>query len=417
MRYAIYVADNFALGPAYIITYLRSQGHQVKLFFDSLLFNDENYNVDKIEEYWPDVCMFSCLTATYKWALGIAKKVKERIGCKIIFGGVHPSTVPEVVRENEFIDEVCVGEGIKYFGGVFEPDKLMPTREDFNKVLSPKDIAYPFMVTSFSCPFNCTYCQPLKLNIKRRGVDICIKEAVELKNNGAKSIAFWDDVFTSDKKWLSEFLNRWKEEVRLPFRCVSHTRYVNDETMFLLKEAGCYLVTIGIQTGNEKLRREILNRHETNKAILTACATVKRYGMKLIIDHMVDLPYENDKTNQESYDLYRQIAPDMVSIFRLVYFPKAKIIDYGMQSKILNEDAIYKIERGDFNNYASGLNKRVRHDPWLNKLLAIPLKWKFWAYCHENILNLIIYYKLDKSFNPLLIITRYLFYWRKRWLP
>ena len=414
MKYAMCVADNFALGPAYIITYLRSQGHEVKLFFDPLLFSDEDYNVDRIVSYSPDICLFSCLTATYKWALGIAKRVKERINCKIIFGGVHASTVPEVVRDNKFIDEVCTGEGIEFFGGVFDPDKLIPTREDFNKVLSPKDITYPFIVTSFDCPFRCTYCQPLKLKIKRRSVDICIQEALELKKNKARSIAFWDDIFTSDKKWLYEFLDQWKEKVKLPFRCVSHTKFISDEIVSALKDAGCYLITIGIQTGNEKLRREILNRYETNEEILKACATIKKHKIKLIIDHMVDLPYENEATNLESYNLYRKIAPDMVSIFRLVYFPKAKIIEYGIKANLIKTSDIDKIERGEFVNFASGLKKSLKRNLWLNKLLAIPLKWKFWEHCHENILNLILYYKLDESFNPILIIQRYLFYRRRK---
>jgi anaerobic magnesium-protoporphyrin IX monomethyl ester cyclase len=416
MKYAFYITDNFALGPAYLITYLRSQGHEVKLFFDPMLFKDEDYNVKRIEEYHPDACLFSCLTPTYNSALRIASKVKEKVGCKIIFGGVHSSTVPEVVRENKFIDEVCVGEGIKFFGGVFDQDTLIPTRKDFNEVLSPRDILYPYIITSFDCPFCCTYCQPVKLKIKRRGVAVCIQETIELKNNKARSIAIWDDVFTSDKVWLKDFLDKWKKDVKLPFRCISHVKFINEDIVAQLKDAGCYLIDIGIQTGSEKLRKDILNRHETNEDILKACALIKKYRIKLIIDHMVYLPQESEATNLESYNLYKQIAPDMVTVYRLVYFPKTKIIEHAIKNNILTLSDVPKIERGEFGGFASGLNKDKNKNPWINKFLSVPLKGRWWKYCNENILNLILYYRLDESFNPWHIISRYIFYWRVRWL-
>ena len=51
------------------------------------------------------------LTPIYTWSLEVARAIKTRLDVPIIFGGVHPSAVPEICLENECVDYVCVGEG------------------------------------------------------------------------------------------------------------------------------------------------------------------------------------------------------------------------------------------------------------------------------------------------------------------
>ena len=130
MKYALFCAEDISLGLSYISAHLKEQGHEVELFFDprqfnrayarqSLLakaFNLEGDIIRRVKKYDPDVCLFSCVTATYRWALGMAEKVKQEVGCRIIFGGVHPTLVPDEVRKHGFINDVVVGDGIAYFG-------------------------------------------------------------------------------------------------------------------------------------------------------------------------------------------------------------------------------------------------------------------------------------------------------------
>lgn len=431
MRYAVCVAESFALGPAYIMSYLKSQGHDVRLFFDPLqfssgdskatwlskLFSVEEYNIKKIEEFYPEFVLFSCTTAHYKWACRIAKKIRQKIRCKIIIGGVHATAVPYVIRDTKIFDDVISGCGIAYLGGLFNPDDILPERLDFYKEMPPKDICKPYIMTSFGCPFSCTYCLPREMKIKtpRRSVDGCIKELLWLKNNKAKEISIWDDIFTCDKKWLEEFCLRYRKEINLPFRCVSHCKFIDDKVMLLLKHAGCYMIAIGIQTGSEKLRREILNRKETNGEFLSACKTIKKHGVKLIIDHIFGIPTEDEKSFQESYDLYREADPDMVNVFQLVYFPKAAIIQHAVNNGIFPESDIPKIERGEFPQYASGQNSSfVITNPWVKKILAIPLKHDFWRFMPENLIKLALYMKLGTDFIPGIIIQNHIHYAIKR---
>ena len=204
MKYAIFGVDTVSLGIGYIISYLRKDGHDVKLIMETLLYQNDERIIRQVREYKPDVCLFSCLTVYYQWALRIAKKIKDEMVCKIIFGGLHVTCCPDVVRENKFIDDICIGCGIEYFGYKLNPDEVFPAREDFYKQLAPHHRRHPIITTSFSCPYDCSYCltRKYRTNLPRRSVDGCIREAVELKRFGAKRFYIGDDCFTIDKKWL-----------------------------------------------------------------------------------------------------------------------------------------------------------------------------------------------------------------------
>jgi hypothetical protein len=151
MTIACCCAEDINIGFGYVIAHLKAQGHEVKLFFDpkqgdrgycqngiiKALLSQKQPILRRIKRYNPDLCLFSCVTATYQWGLDLAAAVKKEVGCKVVFGGVHATLVPEEVRQHKFIDDVVVGDGIAYFGGKFEPDVLWPDREIFLKELPP----------------------------------------------------------------------------------------------------------------------------------------------------------------------------------------------------------------------------------------------------------------------------------------
>lgn len=431
MKYAICVADTFALGPAYLISHLRAMGNEVILIFDPLhhsqggtketilsrIFSVEEYNIRKIKRFKPDAVLFSCMTAHYQWALRFAKKVKERVGCKIIMGGVHATSVPEVVQRSPFVDEVVVGCGIKHFGGVFSPDSIFPERVDFYNELPSCHRVHPFIMTDFGCPFSCTYCLPRELKIKapRRSVDGCIRELKELKRMGAKRFSIWDDSFTAGKEWLYHFLDEYKREVRLPFRCLTHPKLVDIVSIFKMANAGCYTIDMGIQTGNEKLRREVLNRQETNEEFLEACRIIKGCGIKLVIDHIFEIPGESDATNQESLDLYREAMPDLIHCFKLLYFPKAKIIHTALEKGYLKPEDVDKINEGKFVVYASGEHQRVaKINPFVKKMLAVPLGGGWWEKMPDWAIKLACYIRIGEDFLPQTIIQNQIYFTVKR---
>ena len=68
-------------------------------------------------------------------------------------------------------------------------------------------------------------------------------------------IEFFDDVFTLDKKWLKVFLDQYKTEIRVPFQCFTHVKFVDEDVALWLSEAGCFSAQIGIQSMDDEYKR------------------------------------------------------------------------------------------------------------------------------------------------------------------
>lgn len=343
MKIAFVVAQDFNLGVGYILAYLKQRGDEVKLFFDPCQYNRayaqnsrlarwlsvEDYNVRQIKIFNPKIVGISCITATLPWALHMARLIKDAIPqVKIVLGGVHPTLCPEDIPK-EF--DVCVGDGIKYFGGEFNPDEIWCEREMFLRELPPIHRQVQMFMTSFGCPFRCSFCNNHQLHRKliKRNPDSCIGELLYWKNRGLKYVLFEDDVFTINKKWLKEFLSKYSLLICLPFTCFGHPKFLDEETVKLLKDSGCHMIWLGVQTANPYLRKYILNRDETNVEIRNACKLIKKHGLKLMIDHIFGIPEEDESDICFSRDFYKELKPDVVNCYELLYFPKAEINKHG----------------------------------------------------------------------------------------
>jgi uncharacterized radical SAM superfamily protein len=430
MKIAFFVAEDINLGAGYIIAYLKQQGHEVKLFFDPRQYargyarnnflakslSIENYNIKQIKKFNPDICCFSCITATYQWALHMAKKVKEQTGCKIIFGGIHPCLVPEEVKKNDFIDEVIVGCGIEYFGGKFDPDNLWPDREIFLKELPPEHRKNQLFMTSFGCPFNCSFCgneQLRKIGLYKslkRSVEGCIKELRHLKERGMKYVLFVDDIFTCDRNWLNDFINLYILDIHLPFACFIHPKFIDADIVALLKKGGCHTAWMGIQTGLEPLRKNILNRSETNLEIINAAKLIKQTGIKLMIDHIFGIPFENLISQDISYSLYNEIKPNIINCYQLLYFPKAKIIEHAINSGYLFPKDIEEINQGKGIVYQTNNKGNFFYDTYAKGMITIPLGNILYELLPMIIIKLIVHIKAGRIFMPIAIIQNEIFF-------
>ena len=430
MKYAFCINEDISLGVAYIIAYLRQQGHEVRLFFYpnqfhrayanqpllAKLLSIENYNLRKIKQFNPDVCLFSVVTAHYAWALHIAKRIKEQINCKIIFGGAHPTLVPDEVRQHNFIDEIVIGCGIKYFGGEFNPDRLWPDREIFFKELPSFHRKYQLFMTSFGCPYNCTFCnnealrQAYPQKITRRSPERCIKELKYLKEKGMKYVLFVDDIFTCDRNFLLNFLPAYARDISLPFCCFVHPKFIDEKVVIALKNANCHMAWMGIQTGVEQLRKDILNRPETNAEIKTACELIKKAGIKLMIDHIFGLPFENEMANDYSTVFYAELKPDIVNCYNLLYFPKAKIINHAIRFGYLTAMDVPKINRGETLQYHTGDRGNKFYEIYHKTMITIPLGNITWELLPTILIKLIVHIKAGRWWMPFVMIQNEVYF-------
>lgn len=280
------------LGTMYLSAMLKGQGHSCKVFIGR-----NKVIINGLKSYNPDVIAFSIFTSQYKWAINLAKEIKENLGRDkfIIMGGSHPTFYPDIIH-NEYIDAICIGEGeeaiiefaqnladkkkikgVKNFwvkdGGEIIKNPLRPLIQDIDSIpFADRGVYYHCnflreypnkgFIIGRGCPYACSFCFNASLrkmyqNISENYVRLRHPEMViqEIDTVRAKyplpTLRFLDDTFIHNKKWLFHFLKLYKKEIRIPFYCNLRANIVDEEIIAGLKEANCYRVSFGIESGTK----------------------------------------------------------------------------------------------------------------------------------------------------------------------
>ncbi len=135
----------------------------------------------------------------------------------------------------------------------------------------------------------------------------------------ARRVAFLDESFLGEgvpKGWLEEFLDRYRREVGLPFSCLARPDLLHGRVE-ALAAAGCDLVRLCIECGDEELRARVARRALTDGAIRERCQELARFGIRFHAVSIVGLPGETADQALRTLDLCRELAP--IHAFALPY--------------------------------------------------------------------------------------------------
>ena len=425
------------LAIEYLSTALKQAGHTCSLCFDPQLFNDTflyykrlhnffDYSEDIIDELRackPDLVAFSVVSDNYPWAVRLADRIKKALQVPIVFGGVHPSSVPDYVIRQPSVDYVVVGEGegalvdladnlknpamcrtipniwAKNGTEVFK-NEVRPLIEDLDGLPFPdKGIFYdklPFFaegyitITSRGCVNKCTFCNnslykdiiyPGKGRfMRRRSPENVLAELRWAKATyNFSAVHFWDEILISDKKWLFEFLSGYKKDIGLPFTACIHVNFIDEEVVERLKDANCWQAIMGVQSLNEELKKNILNRRETNEKVKNAILLLRRANILAICENMLGLPTQTEDDLVSMLSFYNETRPNRLSLYFLRYFPRTKIIDIALEHKMLTPRDVEEINEGiTARSFIQGgtitVKKFARIQTYLVLLLALP-RW------------------------------------------
>ena len=368
------------MGPMYISALLKKHGHRCRL----IIVSEHKDYLDEIREYDPDIIAFSTMTGPHKWVLETAEKVKTIVDKPVILGGAHPTFFPEIINDPS-VDIVCMGEGeyaaleladkidkgedisgiknlwIKKEGKIIR-NELRPLIRDLDELPFPDRTLYddcailrsvPAMkfLTGRGCPYRCSFCFNHKFNemyrglggvVRKRGADSLISEIKETSQKyGLKLIRFPDDTFTGNRRWLLEFLNKYKEEIKLPYTGLARANELNEDSVKMLKSSGCLNIYFGLETGDEEMRNKILKKNLTDKQIIDAAALLRKHRVRFGTYNMFGLPDETLTMAFKTIKLNRKIKPDYVINNVFQPYPKTEIADYAAEHGMLNPSIGY----------------------------------------------------------------------------
>ena len=338
--------------------------------------------LDAIERFRPDYLAVTAMTGEIKFLLSCLEKIKQdHPELYVILGGPHATFSSEVIEEPT-IDALCRGEGEEAFAEFLEkhPSKKYfsvrnfsfkrngdiihnPLRplSDLDKLPFPDFDFIPRQVSekivlfmSRNCIFDCSYCFNKeyremyndlghKTAYRYFSVNRALEQLRYLKDKYAgefKFFYFQDDVFPTKKIWLTEFSKRYSEEIRIPFHVGLNPALIKEETIRLLKEAGCFSVNLAIESGSERIR-EIMNRPKMdNDSIIKACHIIKKLGMYINTQNIIMSPTETIDEAKLTLELNIACRVDSGVVGKFQPYPGTRMARFTVEKGLIDEKNI-----------------------------------------------------------------------------
>lgn len=321
----------------------------------------------EVKEFQPDCVCISILTSEYASILDTAASIIKEIDKDIITiaGGVHVTTQYHQVMENVDIDYAIRGEGeyvlrdfLNYLNGEGEfPTKGLVFREEDGKVevLPPDRIQnldalplpnydlvdyvaysntgprygidsvhiYPYarILTSRGCPIGCSFCQVETISGKKwrsRSAKNVVDEISFLKEKyGIKAFIFEDDNAFNSKERTKEMLGLLKERnLNLKWKAAGVAIFRMDDEIFrLMAESGCQSIGIAVESGTERVLKQIIEKPVNLKKIPEMIKTAQKYGIYVAANFIIGFPDESWSEIRETLEFAEICGADYVKIY------------------------------------------------------------------------------------------------------
>ena len=364
-------------GVMYISAVLKKEGHSTDVFIEGM----HEDIIKEIRDAKPDIVGFTCVTGEHRWVERTAREIKKYLNVPIIVGGPHPTYFPEMV-EAEGVDMVCQGDGeiavselIKRIGnkesynnipGIWVKENGVIYRNGVGKMIEDID-SLPFpdrsvyekynffksetempVCVSRGCPFNCTFCynaskKKLYLGqkvVRRRAIDNIISEINFLRENYPlmKSVIFNDDNLGLEKSWFNEFCEKYGKIGGPPFFASIRSDFINEDSVKRLKKANCFCLSLGVESGNAKMRKEILKKNIPDEVYINAAKLIKEKGIKVRTSNMFFLPGETIDMAFETVYLNKKMKTDYPWVYPLQPYPGTEIYEYAVKAGFLDKN-------------------------------------------------------------------------------
>ena len=173
---------------------------------------------------------------------------------------------------------------------------------------------FTFIVTSRGCPAGCTYCikhVSYQYGTRLRSPKLIMDELWKLKELGINNIHMYSDLFTVSRDQVMELCERMiAEQINIRWTSNSRVDYVDEEMLRVMGKAGNYLISWGIESGNEQILKHAHKGAYPDKAE-RALRWAKAAGIKNWGYFIIGLPGETVETIRQTIDFAKRLPLDI----------------------------------------------------------------------------------------------------------
>lgn len=344
-----------------------------------------------VAQHSPDLIGISVMAAEHAVSSALTTMLKQAFpDIPIVWGGIHPTSVPEMCLKH--VDYVCVGEGegtllemakraaqgqsfrdvpnLCYMeNGEIRRNPLFPLIEDLDSLpaltwiaphsyiasrgrigplgqtelqrhLRQKNIY--FTIASRGCPNACSYCCNSNLRriyghwgVRRRGTEHLIDELERAvrERKAVEYVNFYDDCFLAcSMKTLEEFCREYKKRIGKPIIARSAPAFISEERMRLLKDAGLVWLNVGLQSGSARVCREVYHRVTTPDEFLRAAHILHSQQIAPFYDVIMDNPFESEEEMLQTVEVFMATPkPFYPSFLSLTFYHGTELRDRALR--------------------------------------------------------------------------------------
>ncbi len=330
--------------------------------------------IKDLREFNPDYIVANIATPTFQTDMAALKQAKEILKsvCIIVKGAPFITYNTNAIYENPFLDYVIIGEaeftlrdilnglpdeeilGICYRANFqAEKNEKRPFIEDLDLLPFParhlvdnsiyrrpdNGKVQAVIKVARGCPYHCFFCLATPVSgakVRLRSAENIIAEIREcVEKYNIRNFVFWSDIFNFDRDWT---LNLCKKiiESGLKITWSSNTRAdtMDDEMASLMYKSGCRLVSIGVESGSQRMLNNI-GKRITLDDIRNTVKILKKNKIKIYNYFVIGLPWETEETVEETIKFAIELDSNFISFYTATPLPGTKFFAYAMVNKLV----------------------------------------------------------------------------------
>lgn len=361
------------LGLASIAAYLDRAGFNCRLLDCYAHSYTDSQLAQLLRDECPSLLGISCTASNFHDGVRLAELAKSvSPDLRVAFGGPHVSALQEqVFAYSSQIDYVVIGEGEqtllelaqlagetsdKVEGVVWRARDGSLVNNGYRRDLLVLDdlpfpaynklSGYPHVyklpifnypstpnsscISSRGCPYSCSYCDRsvFQRTFRYNSADYLYHHLATLKERyGIRHVIFYDDQFTFHRGRIEEFCRRMIDKpLGITFNCAVRAEHVDRDLLRLMKEAGCWMMSLGIESGDAQL----LSQHRQNTdldRLAETIHTIKSCGIRTKGLLMMGLPGESEASIYQSMEYVFSLPIDDFNLAKFTPFPGSPIYE------------------------------------------------------------------------------------------
>ncbi|MFZ5895732.1 MAG: radical SAM protein [Myxococcota bacterium] len=348
-------------------------GHQVKVLnLSGFAWREVEAVIENLEA---DLFGMSCWTANRRGVALVADLIKRhRPNAQVVIGGPHATPLgKEMLEHHASIDLVCEGESdltllelvermrrgeslAGVAGTIYRDGARIQSGPPRESVANLDTLASPqryydthILMTSRGCPWACTFCgAETSWGRGFRGHSVpYVLDALEqlLPRLRVKMVQVKDDTFTTNKKRVLELCRGIRaRKLNFLWSCDTRVDVLNEELLREMRLAGCQRLSLGVESGSERILKEI-DKKITKQEIIDAAQMAKKYGVHVRFYMMLGNRGETADSFRETLDFLSAAKPHQYIFSCLSIYPGTKDFHDAEAAGWLQREEYF---RGDF---------------------------------------------------------------------